>query len=120
MRKDVDKTLTEISQDNVELVLGNSNDNSLEVEKVKGYLMDTFGYDANYELHIHTEIPFEYEENYTLLRNLNEGDVFITKANTVSMYLKCVGDDKHILRNINSCDEYEGPHGRFPVFKKIG
>ena len=44
---------------------------------------------------------------------------FERKANTVSMYLKCVGDDKHILRNINSCDEYEVPHGKFPVFKKI-
>ena len=120
MRKDIDKTLTEISQDIVTLLLANKNDNTLEVEKVKGYLMDTFGYDANYRIIIHTEIPFEYEENQTLLRDLNEGDVFITKANTVSVYLKCVGDDKHILRNINSCDEYEVPHGKFPVFKKIG
>jgi hypothetical protein len=61
-----------------------------------------------------------YEENYTLFRDLNEGDVFISKSNTVSMYLKCVGEDKHKLKDINSGDEYEVPHGRFPVFKKIG
>jgi hypothetical protein len=119
MRKDIDKTLTEISQDIVNLLLDNNN-NSLEVEKVKGYLMDIFGYDANYEIHIHTEIPFEFEENYTLLRNLNEGDIFISKADTVSIYLKNLGKDKHLLKDYNSGNEYEVPHGRFPIFKKIG
>lgn len=52
MEKNVDKTLTEISQDIVNLI-SNNGDNSLEVEKVKTYLMDTFGYDPNYEIHIH-------------------------------------------------------------------
>jgi hypothetical protein len=36
------------------------------------------------------------------------------------MYLKCVGEDKHKLKDINSGDEYEVPHSRFSVFKKIG
>jgi hypothetical protein len=49
----------------------------------------------------------EYEENYTSLRDLNEGDGFIDKSNSVGVYLKSLGD------------EYEVPHGRFPVFKII-
>jgi hypothetical protein len=30
----------------------------------------------------------EYEENYTSLRDLNEGDEYIDKSNSVGVYLK--------------------------------
>src|ERR1035437_492015 len=63
-------------------------------------------------------IEYEYEENYTLLRELKENDVFITKINTEVMYLKNIGDDKHILKDLKNGYEYEVPHGRFPIFKK--
>lgn len=61
----------------------------------------------------------EYEENYTLLRNLKEGDEFISKSNTVGFYIKPIGDDKHLLKSKNTGNTYEIPHGEFPVFKKI-
>ena len=61
----------------------------------------------------------EYEENYTLLRNLKEGDEFIDKSNSVGFYIKSLGDDKHLLKSQNTNGTYEVPHGRFPVFKKI-
>lgn len=60
-----------------------------------------------------------YEENYTLLRNLKEGDVFITKGNVEIIYMKNIGNDKHLLKNSEGIEEYIVPHGRFPVFKKI-
>ena len=60
----------------------------------------------------------EYEENYTLLRNLKECDEFISKSNTIGFYVKSIGEDKHILKSEDgNC--YEVPHGGFPVFKKI-
>lgn len=59
-----------------------------------------------------------YEENYTLLRNLKEGDEFISKSNGVGFYVKSIGEDKHLLKT-QSGSVYEVPHGRFPVFKKI-
>lgn len=37
----------------------------------------------------------KYEENYTVLRDLNEGDEFIDKSNSVGIYLKSLGDDKY-------------------------
>jgi hypothetical protein len=61
----------------------------------------------------------EYEENYTSLRDLNEGDEFIDKSNSIGVYLKSLGDDRHLLKSMNNDREYEVPHGRFPVFKKI-
>ena len=59
-----------------------------------------------------------YEKKHTLLRDLSEGDVFLTKANTKIIYLKKLNDDKHLLKNIGTSNEYEVPHGNFPVFKK--
>jgi len=61
----------------------------------------------------------EYEENYTSLRDLNEGDEFIDKSNSIGVYLKSLGDARHLLKSMNNDREYEVPHGRFPVFKKI-
>lgn len=61
---------------------------------------------------------YEYEENYTLLRNLKEGDEFISKSNSVGFYIKSIGEDKHLLKSEDG-NIYEVPHGRFPVFKKI-
>jgi hypothetical protein len=61
----------------------------------------------------------EYEENYTSLRDLSEGDEFIDKSNSVGVYLKSLGDDRHLLKSMRIGNEYEVPHGKFPVFKKI-
>jgi len=61
----------------------------------------------------------QFDENYTLLRNLNEGDVYLSKSNYVGMYLKDLGDDKHLLKNIDTDATYSVPHGRYPVFKMI-
>src|ERR1017187_2892371 len=67
-----------------------------------------------------------YEENYTLLKDLKKGDVFLSKDNTESIYLKKLDDDKHLLKATKRNDtkvknekEYIAPHGNFPVFKKI-
>jgi hypothetical protein len=60
-----------------------------------------------------------YEENYTPLRDLSEGDEFIDKSNSVGIYLKPLGGDRHLLKSMNLGVEYEVPHGRFPIFKKI-
>jgi len=38
----------------------------------------------------------EYEENYTSLRDLNEDDEYIDKSNSVGVYLKSLGDDRHL------------------------
>jgi hypothetical protein len=59
----------------------------------------------------------EYEDNHTLLRELNEGDAYLTKSNSVGTYIKSLGDDRHLLKSENDT-EYEVPHGRFPVFRK--
>ena len=60
----------------------------------------------------------EHEENNTLLKNLKEGDEFISKSNIIGFYIKSIGEDKHILK-LEDGNSYEVPHGRFPVFKKI-
>jgi hypothetical protein len=59
-----------------------------------------------------------YEDNFTRLRDLKEGDEFIDKANCVGIYLKSLGNDHHLLKN-DEGHEYEVPHGNFPIFKKI-
>jgi len=64
-------------------------------------------------------IETQYEENYTLLRDLDEGDKFLDKSNSVGCYIKSLGNDKHQLKSQNTGNLYEVPHGRFPVFKKI-
>lgn len=77
----------------------------------------------------------KYEQNFTILRNLNEGDSFITKANTECLYLKKLGDDKHLIKDIGyNATPVDGipyvvwsirkvnpfvPSGKFPIFKKI-
>lgn len=65
-----------------------------------------------------------YEENYTLLRDLKEGDIYMSKDNTESIYLKDLGDDKHLIRIIDvNSSPFDGvehiiPKGKFSVFKK--
>ena len=61
----------------------------------------------------------KYEELHTQLRKLKPGDIFISKGETESVYLKKTGEDKHLLKLVESNQEYEVPHGSFPVFKKI-
>lgn len=58
----------------------------------------------------------KYEESYTLLRDLNEGDEYIDKSNSKGVYLKSLGNDRHLIKHHII---FEVPHGRFPVFKKI-
>jgi len=60
----------------------------------------------------------KYEENYTLLMDLNEGEEFIDKSNSVGIYLKPLDNDRHLLKSLTTGVEYEVPNGRFPVFKK--
>lgn len=61
----------------------------------------------------------EYEEGYTLLRDLKNGDVYIDKANCVGLYLKSLGNDRHLIKSFGLDKIFKVPHGRFPVFKKI-
>jgi len=59
----------------------------------------------------------EYYDNYTLLKELNVGDRYITKLDSECIYLKWLGEDRHLVFNIDAGTVYEVPHGRFPVFK---
>jgi len=60
----------------------------------------------------------KFDENYTIIKDLKENDVFLSKSNNIGFYVKNLGDDKHLLRK-ESGEEYIVPHGRFPVFKEI-
>ena len=61
-----------------------------------------------------------YEENCVRLNELSEGDEFIGKwSPMVTKYLKNLGDDRHLLMDIETGKEWIFPHGRFPSFKKI-
>jgi hypothetical protein len=61
-----------------------------------------------------------YEENAVKLCELSEGDEFIGKWSQTKMkYIKNLGDDKHLLKNIETGKEWQVPHGRFPLFKKV-
>ena len=62
---------------------------------------------------------YKFVENYTPLRELNVGDIYLTKSHNIGMYIKNLGDDKHLIKNIDTGNEYVVPHGRFPVFKMI-
>jgi hypothetical protein len=57
-----------------------------------------------------------YEEKIILLRDLEEGDKFITKSGTELIYLYPLGNDKHVISKING-SSWEVPNGEFPVFK---
>jgi len=67
----------------------------------------------------------KYEENFTLLRDLKAGDKYITKANTECIYLKNIGNDKHLVKDVGyNSTPIDGKEcvvesGNFPVFKNI-
>jgi len=64
----------------------------------------------------------EFKENFTSLRDLEEGDIYISKMDMIGQYIKDLGDDKHRLKSldeVNYGSEYEVPHGKFPVFKQL-
>ena len=61
-----------------------------------------------------------YEQNCVRLNELSEGDEFIGKWSPEEIrYLKNLGEDRHLLINIETGREWEVPHGRFPSFRKI-
>lgn len=60
-----------------------------------------------------------FEENFTSLRDLEENDIYIDKSNSIGIYVKNLGNDHHLIKDYPDGVEFEVPHGRFPVFKKI-
>jgi hypothetical protein len=61
-----------------------------------------------------------YEESALRLNELSEGDEFIGKwSNTEIRYLKNLGEDRHLLMDVKTEQQWNVPHGRFPSFKKI-
>ena len=60
----------------------------------------------------------KFSEEHVLISNLKPGDTFLTKSNNVGVYIKSLSDGKHLLQSHDG-KEYEVPHGRFPIFKKI-
>jgi len=62
---------------------------------------------------------WKFEENFTSLRDLEEGNIHLDKANGINIYVKDLGNDHHLVKDHPDGEEYEVPHGRFPVFKKI-
>lgn len=71
------------------------------------------------------KVKIYYEENFTLLRDLKAGDKYITKANTECIYLKNIGNDKHLVKDVGydsiliDSKKYIVESGNFPVFKNI-
>ena len=61
----------------------------------------------------------EYDNTYTRLRDLNDGDEYLTKSNTKCIYVKSLGDDEHLVKNIDDGDEYSVPHGGYPIYRKL-
>lgn len=59
----------------------------------------------------------DFEENFIEIRNLNIGDIFMSKTGNEGQYIKKLDEDRHLLKSNGK--EYEVPHGNFPVFKKI-
>lgn len=57
-----------------------------------------------------------YEEKIVLLRELNEGDRFITKAGSELIYMYPLDNDKHVISKLNG-NSWEVPNGDFPTFK---
>jgi len=61
-----------------------------------------------------------YEDDCVRLNELSEGDEFIGKwSNMVTRYLKNLGEDRHLIEDIETKKQWVVPHGRFPSFKKI-
>ncbi len=61
-----------------------------------------------------------YEDRTIKLNELSEGDEFIGKWSPAKIrYLKNLGGDRHLLKDVETGREWEVPHGRFPSFKKI-
>lgn len=59
------------------------------------------------------------QEDQILIKDLEEGDLFISKSGNEGEYLKKLDDGKYLLKNLKDNSEYEAPHGNFLVFKKI-
>jgi len=60
-----------------------------------------------------------YETEYIELRNLKEGDRFLTKGDSECIYMYPLGDDKHRIRHLDG-DSWDVPNGNFPIFKYKG
>jgi len=57
-----------------------------------------------------------YEEKIILLRDLEEGDKFLTKGGEELIYLYPIANDKHVISRLNG-NSWDVPNGDFPVFK---
>ncbi len=53
------------------------------------------------------------------LKQLSEGDVFLTKLGNKMVYLRFLGNDRHLLNSLEKGKKFEVPHGRYPVEKII-
>lgn len=60
-----------------------------------------------------------YEENAVPLRELKEGERFMTKAGSELVYLCPLGDDKHRIKKLDG-SSWDVPNGDFPSFKYRG
>lgn len=61
----------------------------------------------------------KFNEEHTLLGDLKPGDMYLTKANGLGMYVGLLDNGGHMIKNVDTGEVHEVPHGRFPVFKKI-
>jgi len=61
----------------------------------------------------------KFEDDVTLMRELNEGDLYLSKGNNVHCYVGSLENDKHTLRDVKTEKEWIVPNGDFPVFKQI-
>lgn len=91
----------------------------IQIHKNKGLDYNCVQREVNEFLNKKMKQMNEYEENYTLLRNLNNGDEYIDKSNCIGRYIDYLGNDRHLIMSVESNQTFEVPHGRFPVFKKI-
>jgi len=60
-----------------------------------------------------------YEENPTPLRELKDGDRFITKSGSELIYNYAIDDDRHNIGIING-SSWDVPNGNYPSFKYKG
>lgn len=60
----------------------------------------------------------KYEENAIPLRELKEGERFLTKGGLELVYLYDLGNDKHRISEIGGIP-WDVPNGNFPSFKYI-